>query len=88
MASETVDNAVKLVGEAFIPGASRLLDGDVKEGAAHFVAGMLARMFIGPFGVLLVKANSFSRSVSGKNLAEQIGMGHSSEGTTTSSTTS
>jgi Family of unknown function (DUF6072) len=72
--SSTLNNAVKLVGEYFLPGASRLLDGEVKDGVVHLAAGVVARMFLGPFGLLLVKANSYSRSVTGKNVTEVVGL--------------
>lgn len=34
-----MDNAVKLLGEAFVPGASLLMDGKIVEGSIHLVAG-------------------------------------------------
>ena len=73
--SSTLDNAVKLVGEYFLPGASRFLDGEVKDGVVHLAAGIAARVFLGPLGLLLVKANSYSRSVAGKNVTELVGLG-------------
>ena len=72
--SSTLDNAVKLVGEYFLPGASRFIDGEVKEGALHLAAGIAASTVLGPIGLLLVKVNSFSRSVAGKNVAEVVGL--------------
>ena len=72
--SSTLDNAVKLVGEYFLPGASRFIDGEVKDGVVHLAAGVVAGMFLGPLGLLLVKANSFSRSVAGKNVNEVVGL--------------
>ena len=73
MASETVQNAVKLVGEgAILPGASLLLDGDFKGGAGHAVVGVLARSVFGPLGWFAAAANSFSKSTSGKSLLEHF----------------
>jgi hypothetical protein len=63
---------LKLVGETVAPGASLLLDGEVASGVAHLVVGTLARMAFGPVGVLLVAADSYSKSVSGKSLLEQF----------------
>ena len=63
---------LKLVGETVAPGASLLLDGEVASGVAHLVVGTLARMAFGPVGVLLVAADSYSKSVSGKSLLEQL----------------
>ena len=68
-----VGNAVKLVGEAAFPGVSGLLDGDVKAGVGHALLGFATGALLGPTGVLLVKANSFAYSVSGRHLHQHIG---------------
>jgi hypothetical protein len=39
---------------------------------AHLVVGTLARMAFGPLGLLVVAADSYSKSVSGKSLLEQF----------------
>ena len=67
-----LSRAVKLAGETLAPGASLLLDGKVGMGALHFVGGTLARMAFGPLGLLLVAANSYSTSVTGKNLVDNL----------------
>jgi hypothetical protein len=69
---KTTDNAVKLIGEAFLPGASLLLDGRILAGGAHAIVGTLARFSLGPIGAVLVAANSFSESVTGKNLLKHL----------------
>lgn len=66
--ADTVGNAVKLVGEAVVPGASLLMDGNVVGGAAHLLVGVAARVALGPLGLLLVAANSYSQSTTGKHL--------------------
>lgn len=66
----TITNGVKLVGEAILPGASLLMDGKLREGAAHAVVGIGARLALGPIGALVVAADSFSKSVNDKNLWE------------------
>jgi hypothetical protein len=63
---------LKLAGETIAPGASLLLDGEVASGVGHLVVGTLARMAFGPVGFLLVAADSYSKSVSGKSLLEQV----------------
>lgn len=68
----TTDNAIKLLGEAFVPGASLLMDGHVASGAVHAVVGTWARVALGPVGLALVVANSFSKSATGKNLIKQF----------------
>lgn len=67
-----IENAVKLVGEAFVPGASLLMDGKILPGAAHVIVGGLARLALGPVGLLLVAANSYATSATGKNLLKQF----------------
>ena len=71
--SGTVGNAVKLVGEVILPGASNLVDGNIKVGLGHTVVGLAAAAFLGPLALLLVKANSYSYSVSEKSLPSQVG---------------
>jgi hypothetical protein len=73
--SETVvllSRGLKIAGETVAPGASLLLDGQVLPGVAHFLAGMVARAAFGPVGMILVAADSYSKSVSGKGLLEQL----------------
>jgi hypothetical protein len=72
--SGAVENAVKLVGEVmFVPGTSQLLDGNVTSGMAHIVLGFAAGALLGPLGALLVGADSYVSSVSGKPLYEHMG---------------
>lgn len=66
-------NGVKVAGEALVvPGASLLLDGNVKDGATHIVAAFVARALLGPVGWAYIAADSFSKSVSGKHLHQQF----------------
>ncbi len=67
-----LSRALKLAGETVAPGASLLLDGKVGVGALHFLGGAVARMAFGPLGVLLVAANSYSTSVTGKSLVANL----------------
>jgi uncharacterized protein DUF6072 len=70
-----LENGAKLVGETIVPGASLLLDGEVPSGVAHAAAGWGARLWLGsfgPIGVLLVAANSYSKSVSDRYLFEHL----------------
>ncbi len=67
---QQISNGVKLVSETVLPGSSLLLDGRVKEGAAHMAAGLAARVFLGPIGWGIVAANSFSKSVSDQGLVD------------------
>jgi hypothetical protein len=67
-----VTNGVKLVGEAFVPGASLLMDGNVVNGAAHVAAGIGIKMLFGPAGLLLAAADSYSKSVTDKYLWNHV----------------
>ncbi len=68
--SSPMENAVKLVGEALVPGASLLMDGKILAGGAHVLAGTVARLALGPLGLVLVAANSYSTSSTGKGLLQ------------------
>ena len=70
--SQTVNNAIKLVGEYFAPGASLLIDGKILPGTGHLIAGLLLRTAIGPIGYGLVIANPYSSSTTGKNLLKHF----------------
>jgi hypothetical protein len=70
--SGVVENVVKLVGEMFLPGASGLADGDIKSGVAHMFLGVAGHALLGPVGLLLVKTNSYSYSVSNKHLHQHV----------------
>lgn len=70
--ASTSDNAIKLLGEALVPGASLLMDGRVAAGALHTVVGAWARVALGPVGLALVVANSYANSTTGKNLLKQF----------------
>lgn len=71
-ATNSSQNAVKLVGEAFVPGASLLMDGNILAGGAHALVGTWARVALGPVGLALVAANSYAKSTTGKNLLKQF----------------
>ena len=66
-----LENAIKGVGEVFLPGTSLLLDGEIKSGAGHAIVGVAAWALLGPVR-LLVSANSFSKSVSDKHLHNHL----------------
>jgi hypothetical protein len=70
--SEILTNGVKLVGEAILPGASLLLDGDVPDGLIHTVLGYGAGAVFGPLGLLVVAADSYSKSVTNKHLWQYV----------------
>ena len=66
-------NGVKALGEAMIlPGSSLILDGEIKGATLHAAGGLLARALVGPIGWLAIASNSFSKSVSGKNIWEHF----------------
>ena len=71
--SDILGNVVKLVGEAVIPGASKMIDGEIASGVLHTAASALALVALGPIGRLVslgVRLNSFSSSVNDRNLWE------------------
>ena len=68
-----LENAVKLVSEVVvIPGTSEFLEGHIVSGTVHAALGVAARALLGVPGVLLVAADSYSSSVTGKYLHQQV----------------
>lgn len=70
-------NGVKVLGEvAVVPGASLIVDGEVKSGIMHAAGGLLGLAILGPvlgpLTWLAVGADSYSRSVAGKPIVEQF----------------
>jgi len=67
-------NGLKLAGEALIPGASEMLAGNIGSGLLHTAlavgagALLVGTPLLAGLAVLTVKANSYSRSVTGQNL--------------------
>jgi hypothetical protein len=70
-------NALKLVGEVvLLPGSSLLMQGKVPQGGVHAILGVLAWKLLGrisgPVGWVLLAANSFAKSTSGKYLHDYL----------------
>jgi hypothetical protein len=70
-------NGAKVLGEvAVVPGASLIVDGNVKSGIVHAASGLLGVAILGPvlgpLTWLAVGADSYSRSVSGKTIVDQF----------------
>ncbi len=70
--SSPLTNGFKGVAEVLLPGSSLLMDGDIKKGAIHTVGGLAGRVVLGPVGWFAAAANSYSNSVTGKNLHEHF----------------
>ena len=70
--TELLTQATKLCGEALVPGFSLFCDRRLQPGALHLVAGVAANAVIGIPGWLLVGANSFSLSATGRSLLENV----------------
>jgi hypothetical protein len=71
--SQLAMNGVKAVADVgILPGTSQFLEGDVKSGALHALAAVVAGALIGPVGWFLVGASSASKSVSGKSLFQHF----------------
>jgi hypothetical protein len=87
-----VGNGLKMVGEALIPGGGLMMNGDVATGLLHTAVGFAAMAFLGPVAGpitrLLVSANSYSRSVSDRNVWQVGGPPPAESGPTRSRTAS
>src|SRR5687767_10603764 len=72
-AGNALINGAKVLGElGVLPGASLLIDGEVKSGTVHAVGGVLAGLVLGPIGWFAIAADSFSKSVSGRHIHEHF----------------
>lgn len=78
---------VKAAGESIIPGASNLIEGNIKEGARHLVLGVAAKAIFGVPGLVAVTMNSLVRSVSGHHIHEHLGLGGGTASATSESHT-
>ncbi len=71
--TDTLSNGVKLGGELFIvPGTSLILEGKFKSGILHAGAGVLGVALLGLPAGLAVAANSFSLSLTGRGLIDNL----------------
>lgn len=68
----TAPDAIRAVGDAFIPGVTLVLDGNVKSGALHFAGGLLGRAVLGPVGWFWAAADSYSLSTTGKHFHQHF----------------
>ncbi|MCA9689246.1 MAG: hypothetical protein KC636_06525 [Myxococcales bacterium] len=70
--ASVVTNGVRLVGDLALPGASQLLDGHIGEGIGRTIAGFAARALMGPVGWLLVAADSYSKTTTGRGVFHDL----------------
>jgi hypothetical protein len=67
-------NTLQFASEFVVPGGSNFINGDLKQGAIHLVAAVAAGAFLGPLGVILVGANSFTKATTGHHVYEYLGL--------------
>jgi hypothetical protein len=67
-------NTLKFASEFVVPGGSNFINGDVKQGAIHLVGALAAGALLGPVGVILVGANSFTKATTGHHVHEHLGL--------------
>jgi hypothetical protein len=70
--NETIGKVIKGAGELVVPGLSLLLNKQYKDGALHALAGFAASAFLGPMGLVLAGADSFSKAETGKSLMDRF----------------
>lgn len=71
---EQVLNAAKFLADTVvIPGASQIMEGKVGPGILYGAAGVAAKALLGPWVMLGVGLDSYSKSASGKHLWELFG---------------
>ena len=70
---QTVQKVAQCASEAFVPGGSNFLKGDLKQGSIHAVAAFAGAAIIGPVGWVAAIADSLSVSQTGKHLHQHLG---------------
>jgi hypothetical protein len=70
-------NGARLAADAMLPGVSQVVNGDIKSGTAHAATAIGAATLVGggllvPLIWTAVGLNSYSRSVTGRNLFEHF----------------
>lgn len=74
--AELFANGARLVGDALLPGVSQVASGDIRNGAIHAAVAVGATMIgaglLGPVVWGASALNSYSRSVTGRNLIEHF----------------
>ena len=72
-----VKTSLQFVSEAIIPGGSNLINGDYKQAGIHAALGLVAGALFGLPGLLVVRANSFTKATTGRSLLEYLNVGDS-----------
>ena len=72
--TEVLSIAVKAASEYVVPGGANLIKGDLVTGVAHAALGFLARSAFGLPGLIAVSLNSLTKSVTGRNALEHLGV--------------
>ena len=70
--AQAVNRGLQFVGEAFLPGGSHLVKGDLMNGAIYAALGLAAKAVFGLPGLLAVSANSFTKARTGLSLLEHF----------------
>lgn len=70
---EGTTNGVKLLGEVIVPGASQLIDGNIRAGGAHLLGAIASIGLLGAGGAgllvsMLIRGNSYTTSTINKPL--------------------
>jgi hypothetical protein len=68
--NSALQNVLGFSSEVVVTGGSNLIKGDFKQAGIHAALGLVAGSVLGFPGLLLVAANSFSQSQSGKGLMD------------------
>lgn len=66
---------LQFASELVVPGASNLINGDIKEAGIHVVFGVVAGALFGLPGLVAVAANSFTKATTGRSLIDHLNVG-------------
>lgn len=72
--TEVLGIAVKAASEYVVPGGANLIKGDLTTGVTYAALGFLAKAAFGIPGLIAVSLNSLTKSVTGRNALEHLGV--------------
>jgi hypothetical protein len=71
--NSALQRTAEVASEVLIPGGANLIKGDLVNGGAHLVLGLVAKAMFGLPGILLVHANSLVKARTGQHLHGLLG---------------
>jgi hypothetical protein len=68
-----LQRTAEVVSEYYVPGGANFIKGDLVNGGAHLVLGIIAKVALGVPGALLIHANSLVKARTGQHIHGLLG---------------